>query len=336
MKYLLFLLGWLSVAFGFDKLVNPNASPEAQKLYQWLLDNYGKYVLSGQTTFHYDDFVSQVHQVPLVRGFDMQNYSPHNPWYNWQPADDGTVDSAINWYHSTTKQQGVVTFFWHWFSPFGGSLKTSTFYTNYTDFDVSKAVISGTAEYNATLRDIDAIAVQLKKLQASKIPVLWRPLHEAGGKWFWWGAKGSSAAIALYRLMYDRITNHHNINNLIWVWSTPEPDWYPGNQRVDILGYDSYPGNYNYDCRADIFAQLVKIVQGQKMVTLTENGPIPNVEECLRQGVKWGLFMSWSDLVFSQNSMDHIKAIYANPVVKTLTHLQSHPSLPRISLPSRN
>ena len=29
----------------------------------------------------------------------MQNYSPHNPWYNWQPADDGTVDKAIKWYH---------------------------------------------------------------------------------------------------------------------------------------------------------------------------------------------------------------------------------------------
>ena len=36
--------------------------------------------------------------------------------------------------------------------------------------------------------------VELKKLQASKIPVLWRPLHEAGGKWFWWGAKTSTAA----------------------------------------------------------------------------------------------------------------------------------------------
>jgi mannan endo-1,4-beta-mannosidase len=71
----------------------------------------------------------------------MQNYSPHNPWYNWQPADDGTVNSAIDWYHRVTQKKGIVTFFWHWFSPFGGQLRTSTFYTQYTDFDVSKAVI---------------------------------------------------------------------------------------------------------------------------------------------------------------------------------------------------
>jgi mannan endo-1,4-beta-mannosidase len=257
----------------------------------------------------------------MVRGFDMQNYSPHNPWYNWQPADDGTVASAINWYHTATKQQGIVTFFWHWFSPFGGQLRTSTFYTNYTDFDVSKAVVSGTAEYNATIRDIDAIAVQLKKLQASKIPVLWRPLHEAGGKWFWWGAKGNTAAISLYRLMFDRITNFHAINNLIWVWSTPEADWYPGNIRVDMIGYDSYPGNYNYDCLQGMYNQLNRIVNGQKMIAMTENGPIPELENCLRTGVKWGFFMSWSDLVFSQNSVDHIKAIYSNPAVKTLTHM---------------
>ena len=82
-------------------------------------------------------------------------------------------------------------------------------------------MVANTAEYNATLRDLDAIAVQLKKLEASKVPILWRPLHEAGGKWFWWGAKSNSAAISLYSLMYDRYTNYHKINNLIWVWSTP-------------------------------------------------------------------------------------------------------------------
>jgi mannan endo-1,4-beta-mannosidase len=59
----------------------------------------------------------------------------------------------------------------------GGYTSTSTFYTSNTNFDVSLAIIPNTAEYNATIRDIDAIAVQLKKLQSNKIPVLWRPLH---------------------------------------------------------------------------------------------------------------------------------------------------------------
>jgi len=175
-KYLHIILTLIVISTSIDNLVNPNASPKTKLLYQRFIDSYGNHVFSGQTTFHYDDFVSQINRVPIVRGFDMQNYSPHNPWYNWQPADDGTVDLAIKWY-SDTGNNGIVTFFWHWFSPMGGQLRTSTFYTQYTDFDVSKAVVSGTSEYSATIRDIDAIAVQLKKLQAKDIPVLWRPLH---------------------------------------------------------------------------------------------------------------------------------------------------------------
>jgi len=37
------------------------------------------------------------------------------------------------------------------------------------------------------LRDLDAVAAELKLLQDVRVPVLWRPLHEANGRWFWWG-----------------------------------------------------------------------------------------------------------------------------------------------------
>lgn len=119
--------------------------------------------------------------------------------------------------------------------------------------------------------------------------------------------------------MYDRITNHHNINNLIWAWSTPQPDWYPGNVRVDMIGYDSYPGAYNYTCQHDIYTKLNSIVGGHKMVHLTQNGPIPDFWTCWQQGAKWGYFVSWSDLVFAQNSDAHLIDIFQkNPLVKTI------------------
>ena len=55
------------------------------------------------------------------------------------------------------------------------------------------------------------------------------------------------------------------------------------------------------------------------MIEMTENGPIPNMETCMRSGIKWGLFMTWNELTFTQNTVQHIKEIYANPVVKKLT-----------------
>lgn len=87
--------------------------------------------------------MAKVNKQPLIQGFDFQNYSPHNPWYNWQPMDDKTVEAAIDWYKSTNRK-GIVSFHWHWFSPLGGNLRTSTFYTNNTNFNLSRAVTNGT------------------------------------------------------------------------------------------------------------------------------------------------------------------------------------------------
>ena len=49
------------------------------------------------------------------------------------------------------------------------------------------------------------------------VPVLWRPLHEFDGAWFWWGKGGAEAFKKLWRLMYDRFTGLHKLDNLIWV-----------------------------------------------------------------------------------------------------------------------
>ena len=37
------------------------------------------------------------------------------------------------------------------------------------------------------IKDIDLVGSYLKTLKDKGIPVIWRPLHEAGGRWFWWG-----------------------------------------------------------------------------------------------------------------------------------------------------
>ena len=51
------------------------------------------------------------------------------------------------------------------------------------------------------------------------VPVLWRPLHEAYGGWFWWGACGPKAFEQLWRLMFTRFTQVHQLHNLIWVYT---------------------------------------------------------------------------------------------------------------------
>lgn len=60
------------------------------------------------------------------------------------------------------------------------------------------------------------------------------------------------------------------------------------------------------------------MVNSRKMIVMSENGPIPNVNECKSIGANWGYFLSWSDLIFSQNSDEHLKAVYNNDLVITL------------------
>lgn len=64
------------------------------------------------------------------------------------------------------------------------------------------------------IEDIDVIASELKII-GSNVPVLWKPLHEATGGWFWWSAQGSQARKQLWDLMYNRLVNIHELNNLI-------------------------------------------------------------------------------------------------------------------------
>ena len=118
--------------------------------------------------------------------------------------------------------------------------------------------------------------------------------------------------------MQERIMNYHNINNLIWIWSTPEPSWYPGHSKLDMIGFDSYPESYNYSCLDFRFNELKNLVESRKMVQLSENGPIPNMGECIANNVTWGYFTSWADLVVQQNSETHIKEVYANKIVLTI------------------
>jgi hypothetical protein len=299
------------------ELVDTAATDETKALYDLLKLQFGDRIISGQTHDYYDEVETLTGLSPLLRAGDFQSYT-NGYSYLWDnniqdhtfgKLDNGTVSELINWYN-TTGRKGIVSLHWHWHSPTGGQAGTNTFYTDFTDFDITRAVTPGTPEYDSIISDIDEIGFQLKRFQDAGVPILWRPLHEAGGGWFWWGAKGPEACLELYNILFDRLKNHHQLHNLIWVWSSPEPEWYPGNDKVDIIGQDSYPGNFNYDNQKPAFDMLYMLTRGEKLIAMTENGPIPDPEACLEQGAPWLYFMSWNNLVTEQNAVAHIKEVY--------------------------
>lgn len=149
-------------------------------------------------------------------------------------------------------------------------------------------------DYQLLVRDIDAIATQLKRLQSANIPVLWRPLHEAEGGWFWWGAKGSDACKRLYWLMFDRLTNYHQLNNLLWVWNSVDPNWYPGNDVVDIVSTDIYSSAGDHSSQTSLYQRLQSLSGNNKLIALGEVGNIPDPVNTRQDGANWAWWVTWN------------------------------------------
>ena len=75
---------------------------------------------------------------------------------------------------------------------------------------------------------------------------------------------------------------------------------------------------YNYGNQKHAFDILFQLTQGEKLIAMTENGPIPDPDLSLDQGAPWLYFMSWSDLVTKQNSAEHIQDVFNHSDVLTM------------------
>ncbi len=340
------------------QLSNKNASDSAKRLYNYLCDQYGKHILSGQQEYcgehnyninadptcknyivdneaEFTYIKETTGKQPAIRGIDLLAYNSTSSW------EDHAPERAIQW---VNEYKGIATLTWHWNVPVEKGSKTTAFYvestgnTPFTTFSISKALEEGTWENELLLKDIDTIAAQLKKLKDADVPVIWRPLHEAEGGWFWWGAEGPEPCKELYRLLYDKLTNEYGLNNLIWEWtgytSPVSADWYPGDDVVDMIGYDKYnaaDGQPNLSSIASTFYSLVKGTNGKKMVAMSENDSIPSLENLVNDKAAWLYFCPWYQnyLTSEQNNpVDSLKEIYTSDYCITLDELPDLRSYP--------
>ena len=313
-------------------LVNKNATANTKSLYRFLCNNFGKYIISGQqadrglSSSEFEVIKRQTGKLPALLGLDMMDYTPSRQDFG---ASSRAVDYAIDFYN----EGGIVTFCWHWNAPKEYLYSTANnqdgwwggFYTDRSNFDIAK-VMNGqdTAGKAAIDRDIKAIAQQLKKLEQAGVPVLWRPLHEASGGWFWWGAKGADAYKKLWIYLYDQLTNVYQCNNLIWVYNGQNPAWYPGDQYVDIIGEDIYAGEKVYSPQTAKFEEARSSTNKNKIIALTENGCLVDPDNAAATNTRWAWFMTWSGSYVTgeqYNEFSMLKKVYQSEHVLTLDEL---------------
>lgn len=296
----------------------PNPSEGAAQVYAFLLHNFQKKTISGVMTgdvlmpntntpvssLYVQNEVKFVHnssgKYPVIVGLDYLMTTGKDTDGVWFRA---YTTSTMQMAEEIWAAGGIPTFSWHWRDP---SHQTGEFYTDRTSFDLTRAFTDATcqtwntssAEYKGIIRDIDIIAGYLKKLRDKGVAVLWRPLHEASGGWFWWGAKGALPCKQLYRMMYNRMVITHGLNNLLWVWNADgvDTEWYPGADVVDILGRDYYysPNQKNHSSLIGEFEAMKKGMGTSKMIALSENSSLPYPDNMIADGADWLYTMPWN------------------------------------------
>ncbi len=301
--------------------VNKNATAKAWKLLDYLCSVAGNGIITGQHTqtipMEEIDYIhDRTGRYPLLRGFELLGYSPN---INYDDASDecltevyenrNTMETARKW---AKNGEGIVTICWHWFSPTGG--RDKSFYAEHTDFDAKRVLVEGTEERRAFYSDMDVIAGELEKFLEDDIPLLWRPFHEADGKWFWWGARGHETGRELYKLMFDYYVNCKHLDNLLWVWNSPAKEGYPGDEYVDVISRDVYlpDGFMSTDYRAE-YEELIRNTTSEKVAALGEVGYIPDVDMLAESRVPWAYYMNWSKewcIGEEHNPLSNLKKMY--------------------------
>ena len=92
------------------------------------------------------------------------------------------------------------------------------------------------------------------------------------------------------------MVNVKGVHNVIWVWnpcSVKDADWNPGDAYYDVVSIDIYNDAFDYSSNYTAFDQLKTLTAGKKIIALSENGPIPDIDKEFEEDAVWSWWMPW-------------------------------------------
>jgi len=323
-------------------LLDPAATTATVNLWNYLKSIYGQKMLTGcwtETQFGGNaKVVSCTGETPAIWGQDMNSWYSNRTEFNWI----NTWNQNIAGFKTAYNRGQILQVNWHWQMP---SSKVAGVYTRdawgknsagvsqmMTTQQWADIVTPRTALYDAMIEDIDYHVVNFLKKIVDKngipIPIIFRPLHEIDGGWFWWTCTTDPTKTAkLFKILQDRIINFHGCHNLIWVYNpgvicnggswppyqTSEfarrKAFYPGDAFCDITGIDLYDfdpavrGTYNTTGKTYRNSwNMMKAIAPSKMIALCESEGLPNPAKCFTDPdyAPWLYCLPW----YSENYTD--------------------------------
>lgn len=333
--------------------VDENATEAACNMYTFLYNNFGKKTVSGMMTgdmTHANDNVTQHEDVmavykasgkiPALVGFDFGFSTGRTEDENWCKE---YTKKAIALAKDTYRRGGFPAFTWHWHDP---SRKTDSFRVDDSTIRISQALNSdgswntSSELYQYLIHDIDIIADYFLELQDAGMACIFRPLHESSGGWFWWGRdKIAADFVKLYQLIFIEMTQVKGVHNVLWVWNagTDDYDWNPGDEYYDFVSADIYNNALDYSSNSSTFDKLKTLTRGKKIIALSENGPLPDIDKQADEEAMWSWWMpwyqTWNGNFVDQTSKAEWQKVMNDERVITLEDLQSWSDIDRLNAP---
>lgn len=178
-----------------------------------------------------------------LAGFDFSTRA------QYQQSGSDNTPSDSNWRKHAVEHAGnggLLRLMWHSGNPWTDESSWSTIPKGHK---LTEIITPGNPAHDTWMAWLSAAADVLQHYEDQEIPVIWGPLHEGNGDWFWWGnaGTGNAAYIAVWRHMYHYFTTTRGLHNLLWSYcpanhvSAPGAiGCYPGNAYVDIISPDKY------------------------------------------------------------------------------------------------
>lgn len=286
------LAAFSTFAQGPDLPVDPHATKATIHLYQHLKKIANKGFLFG----HQDDLAYGVGWKYEPGHSDIKDVTGDYPaLYGWELGrleldhavnlDSVPFDKMKAFIREGYDRGGVITISWHLNNPLTGGTAWQPAAST-----VASILPGGekNALYKTWLDKVAAFIADLKDGKGEPIPVILRLFHELNGNWFWWGGRNCTPdeMRQLWHFTVSYLRDDRHLHNILYAYNTDrfatEAAWlekYPGDEWVDIAGFDIYQANNivkNEDFGKELdrtLAILDKIaMERNKIPALTEFG----------------------------------------------------------------
>lgn len=257
-------------------LVDPQATNETKALFAFLKQTNDQAIMFG----HQHETTQGLTIVDRSSGLESDTVSAVGDFaavYGWDylsiVGDEESIDEHVKLAYD---RNGIITISAHFPQPVDGT-------------GIVDQLLPGQAgndEYIAILDKVADWAHSIKTSDGKAIPIIFRPLHENTGSWFWWGAEHATPDeyISLWRFTVDYLRDKRQVRNFLYAYSpsaqffsTEEVylERYPGDEYVDLIGYDFYaPPSQDFLAKnvkaASVVGKLAE--ERNKISAITETG----------------------------------------------------------------